>query len=82
MGEVKIREAAEGGVGALAALLTELDYPTSAEEMGRRLTGISADPSYVTLVAEKEGRVVEMAGVHLERTYDAPGLGVARQGFV
>jgi hypothetical protein len=50
--------------------------------MGRRLTEILADPSYVTLVAEKEGRVVEMAGVHLERTYDAPGLGVARQGFV
>ncbi len=50
--------------------------------MGRRLTGILADPSYVTIVAEKEGRVVEMAGVNLERTYDAPGLGVARQGFV
>ncbi len=50
--------------------------------MGRRLAGILVDPSYVTLVAEREGRVVEMAGVHLERTYDAPGLGVARQGLV
>ena len=50
--------------------------------MGRRLTGILADPSYVTLVAEKEGRVVGMAGVHLERTYNAPGLDVARQCFV
>jgi hypothetical protein len=62
--------------------MTELDYPTSAEEMGRRLTGILADPSHVTLVAEKEGRVVGMAGVHLERTYNAPGLDVARQCFV
>ena len=53
MGEVKIREAAEGDVGALAALMTELDYLTSAEEMGRRLTGILANPWYFTLVADK-----------------------------
>jgi len=53
--------------------MTELGYPTSAEEMGRRLAGISADPSYVTLVAEREGWVVVMAEVHLERTNEANG---------
>jgi hypothetical protein len=54
--EVKIREAGEGDVGALAGLTTELGYPTSVEEMGRRLAGVSADPSYATLVPERDGR--------------------------
>jgi GNAT superfamily N-acetyltransferase len=73
VGEVKIREATERDVEALAGLMTELGYPTTVEEMGRRLAGISADPSYLTLVAERDGRVVGMAGVHLQRTYEADG---------
>jgi hypothetical protein len=34
---------------------------------------IYADPSYATLVAERDGVVVGMAGVDLERTYEADG---------
>jgi len=71
MNEVKIREAEGGDTGALATLMTELGYPSTVEEMGRRLAGISSDPSYVTLLAERDGQVVGMAGVHLERTYEA-----------
>lgn len=73
MDEVKIREAAEVDVEVLAGLMTELDYPSTAQEMGRRLAGIFADPSYGTLVAERNGRVVGMGGVHLERLYEADG---------
>ena len=65
MREIKIREAGQKDVEALAALMRELGYPTSAEEMGRRLKEISTDPSYGTLDAEREGRVVGVAGVHL-----------------
>jgi GNAT superfamily N-acetyltransferase len=50
--------------------------------MGRRLAGISADPSYVTLVSERDGRVVGMTGVHLQRTYKADGEVARIMSFV
>ena len=43
--------------------MTELSYPTSVEEMSRRLEEISADPSYDTLIAEQDGRVLGVAGL-------------------
>jgi GNAT superfamily N-acetyltransferase len=67
---VNVREAAERDLGGLAELMTELGYPTSVEEMNRRLEEISADPSYCTLVAEEDGRVLGVAGLHLERFYE------------
>jgi len=70
MREIKIRGAREGDIEALAGLMTELGYPTSVEEMGRRLEEISADPSYRTLVAEQDGRVLGAAGLHVERYYE------------
>jgi hypothetical protein len=66
--EVKNMETREGDTEALATLMTELGYPSTVGKMSRRLAWISADPSYVTLVAKRDGRVVGMAGVHLERT--------------
>jgi GNAT superfamily N-acetyltransferase len=82
VGEVKIREATEGDVEALANLMTELGYPSKVEEMSRRFEGISADPSYGTLVAERDGRVVGKAGVHLQRTYEANGEVARIMSFV
>ncbi len=71
MGELEIRDATQGDVEALAGLMTELGYPASAAEMGRRFKEVSADPSYATLVAERDCTVLGMALVHLERTYDS-----------
>jgi hypothetical protein len=51
MDELRIRIARAEDVGVLAALMTDLGYPSSVEDMGRRFEGISADPSYATLVA-------------------------------
>jgi len=62
--EVKNMETREGDTEALATLMTELGYPSTVGKMSRRLAWISADPSYVTLVAKRDGRVVGMAGVH------------------
>jgi N-acetylglutamate synthase-like GNAT family acetyltransferase len=63
MDELRIRAAGTGDVAALANLMTELGHPTSVEDMGRRFEEISADPSYDTLVAEREGVVLGMAGL-------------------
>ncbi len=65
-----VREAEERDLGVLAELMTELGYPTSVEEMNRRLEEISADPSYCTLVAETDGQVLGVVGLHLERFYE------------
>jgi hypothetical protein len=63
MDELRIRTARAEGVGVLAALMTDLGYPSSVEDMGRRFEGISADPSYATLVAEREGVVLGTIGL-------------------
>ncbi len=70
MNDFKIRAVAKGDIEALAVLMTEVGYPTSVDEMGRRLEEISADPSYDTLIAEQDGRVLGVAGLHLERFYE------------
>jgi hypothetical protein len=64
---MNVRETAESDLGRLAKLMTGLGYPTSVEEMNRRLEEISADPSYCTLVAESDGQVLAMAGPHRAR---------------
>ena len=64
MDELRIRAAGKEDVGVLAALVTDLGYPSSVEDMGRRFDGISADPSYATLVAESEGAVLGTVGLH------------------
>jgi hypothetical protein len=61
---VIVRATEERDLGVLVKLMTELGYPTSVEEMNRRLEEISADPSYCTLGAETEGQVLGAAGLH------------------
>ena len=69
MDEMIIRSAHSADVEALANLMTELGYPTSSEQMSRRFEAISDDPSYATLVAEREGKVLGMVGLQFERSY-------------
>jgi hypothetical protein len=64
MDDFRIRGAAKGDVAALAHLMSELGYPTSPGEMRHRLEEISAHPSYCALVAERDGRVLGMVGLH------------------
>ncbi len=68
-----VREASREDVGDLARLMTELGYPSSIEDMSLRLEKISADSSYCALVAERDGRVLGMAGLHLEHYYEKNG---------
>ena len=70
MDELRIRTAGAEDVGILATLMTDLGYPSSVEDMRRRFEGISAGPSYATLVAESEGVVLGTVGLHLEHFYE------------
>jgi N-acetylglutamate synthase-like GNAT family acetyltransferase len=72
MSDFRIRGAAKGDVAALAHLMSDLGYPTSPGEMRHRLEDISADPSYCALVAERDGRVLGMVGLHIERVHKQP----------
>lgn len=64
---VRIRAAGNADVAALAELMGHLGYPTAPEVMRGRMERMAADGDYETLVAEREGRVVGMAG--LERCW-------------
>lgn len=77
-----VREAGKEDIEALADLMTELGYPTSTQEMGRRFAEISADPSYDTLVAEQDGKVLGMVGLHVESFYEKDGPNARIMAFV
>ncbi len=77
-----IRSAQSTDVAALANLMTELGYPTSSEQMSRRFEAISDDPSYSTLVAEREGNVLGMVGLCFTRSYGSDDSSVRIRAFV
>lgn len=53
-----IREARVADAEALARLATQLGYPTTAEEAGRRVADVLRRPGHRVLVAEAGGKVV------------------------
>ncbi len=69
-----IRLATLEDAGAIAALLTELGYPASAEEIPGRLRHMLAEPGQNVLVAEERGRVIGLATVIMRHVIhdDAP----------
>jgi N-acetylglutamate synthase-like GNAT family acetyltransferase len=69
-----IRPATINDSGPIANLMTQLGYPTSETEMAARLLAILPDPGYHTCVAERDGKVVGMAGLRLIHLYDKSGL--------
>ena len=64
----RIRDAAYRDADALTGLMGQLGYPTAPVKTARRFREIAVDPSYTTLVAEAEGRVVGMVGTSSTRT--------------
>lgn len=71
---LKIRDACPEDAQALAPLVHQLGYPTSAEALARRLALLVASEADCLVVAELEGQVVGLAGVHvsLALEYDEP----------
>ena len=68
--EVKIRPAEKDDAPSLAGLMTELGYPTTPEEMARRLDSILRHPDYHTLLAEVPGGIAGMAGLQVSPSYE------------
>jgi GNAT superfamily N-acetyltransferase len=71
MDDISIRPFAEGDLAAVAALVTELGYPTAIDRMGARLDKIARHPDHATLIAVADGRVVGMVGAYLTPSYEA-----------
>ena len=62
---VTIRQATLSDVSAVARLVTQLGYPTSAIQMEGRLQAMLARPDYVLFLAEADHIVVGLAGAYL-----------------
>jgi len=77
--EPQLRDARPGDSAALAALLGELGYPSSAEQAAERVERIAADPSTLLVVAEVGGELAGFGALHVQNLVelDAPGCEVA-----
>lgn len=58
-----VRPAREADADTLAALMTQLGYPSDATQLSMRLKRAAGDPDVRALVAEQDGRVVGMIGL-------------------
>jgi GNAT superfamily N-acetyltransferase len=72
---VTIREAEARDAAAVAALLDDLDYPSSAEQAAERIERIAADPSTWLIVAELEGEVAGLAVLHVQNLVERDHVG-------
>lgn len=72
--EVTIRDARPRDAEALAALMGQLGYPASADDVGRRLKRLSSSGTDRVVVAELGGEIVGLACLHtsLSVAYDEP----------
>jgi len=76
---VTVREAREDDATAVAELLGELGYPTSAAQAAERIEKIAADPSTSLLVAEADSELAGFGALHVQNLVerDEPGCEVA-----
>jgi ribosomal protein S18 acetylase RimI-like enzyme len=72
---VALREPIPEDAAAIAALLDELGYPTTAEQAAERLARIVADPSTVAYVAEVEGEVAGLGALHAQNLVERDECG-------
>jgi GNAT superfamily N-acetyltransferase len=73
MNEVKIRNACLDDSSAIARLMSQLEYPTSSDEMKVRLGAILSDSNFMTFVAEHRREVVGVIGLGVGRYYEKNG---------
>jgi GNAT superfamily N-acetyltransferase len=68
--DVFIREAKSTDAPELATLMCELGYQTTRAEMQTRLQSILKNPAYETFVAEMNGELCGMIGLHCYASYN------------
>jgi N-acetylglutamate synthase-like GNAT family acetyltransferase len=70
---VTIRDADQKDAPALAQLLGQLGYPTDADAVLRRLGRLEASGADRLFVAEVDGQVVGLAGIHVSPSLEHDG---------
>jgi N-acetylglutamate synthase-like GNAT family acetyltransferase len=70
---VTIRDAEQADAGDLARLLGQLGYPADEDAVVRRLGRIEASGADRLFVAEEDGQVVGLAGVHVSPSLEHDG---------
>ena len=71
LNSVVVRDAVIKDLPALAALMNELGYLTTVEEMTIRFENIRQHPDFRTLVAEYQNQVVGFAGITKNFSYES-----------
>jgi GNAT superfamily N-acetyltransferase len=61
----RIRRARPGDAEAIAGLLGELGYPAEAAQVERRLERIARDPSSRLFIADVNGEIAGLGGLHV-----------------
>lgn len=79
---IQIRAFEPGDAVSLAALTTELGYPTTAQEMSDRIAQISRHPDYHTAVALASAEIVGYIGLIHCRFWEQNGCFVRIQALV
>jgi GNAT superfamily N-acetyltransferase len=71
---VAFRPAATADAGAIAALVTQLGYPTSPAEMEQRLHRLLVRPEYISVVAAFSGEIAGLAAAYVGHAleFDSP----------
>ena len=70
----EIRRARDADAAAIASLMTHLGYPTTADQMRRRLRRIATNRNYVSLVAAEQDSVLGFLGLTFGLYYELEGL--------
>ena len=68
---IEIRRYQPSDCNDIAALMDELGYPVSLEDMKQRMHNIEASSSYHTFIALIDGIVAEMVGIRLVWNYES-----------
>lgn len=65
-----IRYANKRDLGDITLLMSELGYKTTEGEVTNRLSRLDSNPDYHTIVAEIDGKVVGLLGLHIGLAYE------------
>lgn len=74
MANIVIREVTAGDAEGIATLMSELGYPTSPDQMQRRLAAIFHDKDYDTFAAFNGADIVGFAGARSGHLYEDDAL--------
>lgn len=66
---MKIRTASVQDAKGLAQVVGEFGYPATPEKMKKRLEKINSNSAYLTLLAERDGMIIGMLGMHVEYSF-------------